>query len=83
VVGQDYALEYGTARLEVEQRALQPGARVLVVDDVLATGGTVAAAARLVERIGGSVAGHLFAMEIQALGGRRQLTGQVVALWAV
>ncbi len=84
VYGEDYALEYGTARLEVEQQAGAAGRRALVVDDVLATGGTVAAAARLVERLGAEVAGYLFVMELRALAGRSQLRGRpAAALWTV
>jgi len=84
VYGEDYALEYGTGRLEVEQVVDVAGARVVVVDDVLATGGTVSAAARLVRRLGGTVVGYGFAMELTALGGRDQLEGgDAVALWLV
>ena len=84
VYGEDYALEYGSARLEVEPDACAVGRRVLVVDDVLATGGTVAAAARLVERLGAQVAGYLFVLELKALSGRSQLGGQpTAALWTV
>ncbi|MDA8200500.1 MAG: adenine phosphoribosyltransferase [Thermaerobacter sp.] len=84
VYGEDYALEYGIARLEVEPEASAVGRRVLVVDDVLATGGTVAAVARLVERLGAQVAGYLFVMELAALSGRLQLGGRpTAALWTV
>lgn len=70
---QEYELEYGTDLLEVHRDAVEPGARVLVVDDVLATGGTAAATARLVERLGGTVVGFAFLVELADLGGRRQL----------
>jgi adenine phosphoribosyltransferase len=72
-VGQDYELEYGTATLELHIDAITPGERVLIVDDVLATGGTVGAAARLVERAGWTVAGISVAIELNALGGRTAL----------
>lgn len=75
---EDYALEYGTDALEVHVDALGDGARVLVVDDVLATGGTAAAAARLVRRLGGDVVGSSFLLELGFLGGRALLAGQRV-----
>jgi adenine phosphoribosyltransferase len=65
----DYALEYGTATIEMHDD-ITPGTRVLLLDDVLATGGTIAAARDLVERIGCSVAGVAVLMELDALGGR-------------
>src|SRR5215204_3670409 len=67
--GQDYALEYGTGRLEMHVDACQAGARVLVVDDVLATGGTASAACALIESVGGEVAGCAFFLAISSLGG--------------
>lgn len=79
-----YALEYGTDALEIHTDALHPGARVLLVDDVLATGGTAAAAARLVERQGGVVAGLSVLMELAFLRGRDALAGRrTVAVWTV
>ncbi|HWB68046.1 MAG TPA: adenine phosphoribosyltransferase [Mycobacteriales bacterium] len=66
-------LEYGEATLEVHRDAFSPGERVLLVDDVLATGGTVSAAAALVERAGATVAGCSVLLEISALGGRERL----------
>lgn len=77
-VGVDYALEYGSARIEVHGEDLPDGARVLVVDDVLATGGTAAAGCRLVELCGGSVAGVEVLAELEALGGRTLLAGHSV-----
>jgi adenine phosphoribosyltransferase len=71
-----YALEYGEAKLEVHVDACSPGARVLIVDDVLATGGTSRAAMELVHRIGGTVAGISFLLSIPGLAGRA-LVGQV------
>ncbi|HEU4466515.1 MAG TPA: adenine phosphoribosyltransferase [Agromyces sp.] len=73
VIREEYELEYGTAALEVHEDELAPGSRVLIVDDVLATGGTVEAAARLVERAGWHVAGISVAIELEALGGRERL----------
>ena len=68
----DYDLEYGSDRLEVREDALTPGSRVLLVDDVLATGGTLAAARRLLESVGASVIGASVLMELDALGGRQR-----------
>ncbi|MFK4731181.1 adenine phosphoribosyltransferase [Agromyces mediolanus] len=73
VLREEYSLEYGTAALEVHEGELPPGTRVLIVDDVLATGGTVAAAARLVERAGWLVAGVSVAIELTELHGRAAL----------
>jgi adenine phosphoribosyltransferase len=72
---QEYDLEYGSATLEVHQDAFQPGERVLIVDDVLATGGTARATATLVERSGAEVAGIVVLMELSFLGGRSALSG--------
>lgn len=71
----EYQLEYGEAALEIHADALSQGSRVLVVDDLLATGGTVAATRSLVERLGGSVAGFAFLVELTFLGGRSALSG--------
>ena len=71
----DYALEYGSDRLEIQEGALSGCQRVLVVDDLLATGGTAAACAELVTRAGGAVCGYGFVAEAKALGGRRKLPG--------
>ena len=68
-----YALEYGTDGLHVHRDAIAPGARVIVLDDVLATGGTARAKVDLVEQLGGIVAGALFVIELTFLGGREQL----------
>ncbi len=70
-----YALEYGTGALEIHADALRPGQRVVVVDDLLATGGTAAAAVALVERLGGVVAGLTFLIELADLGGAKALQG--------
>jgi adenine phosphoribosyltransferase len=74
-LGEDYALEYGTASLEIHKDAVGPGERVLVVDDVLATGGTAKAAASLVQRIGGDVIGISCLIELGFLNGRAKLDG--------
>lgn len=75
---EEYALEYGTAALEVHTTDIPQGARVLVLDDVLATGGTTGAAVRLVDRCGGTVVGIGVVLELAALGGRDALAGQRV-----
>ena len=69
----EYDLEYGRDRLQMHRGVLAPGARVLVIDDVLATGGTAAACMRLIEAAGGEVAGAAFLIEIEPLGGRERL----------
>jgi adenine phosphoribosyltransferase len=74
----DYALEYGTNTVEIHADALQPGDRVLIVDDVLATGGTAAATAELVERLGAEVVGIAVLIELPDLGGRERLAGHPV-----
>lgn len=73
VASKEYALEYGTATIEVHSDAVQAGQRVLVLDDVLATGGTAAAACELLEGLGASVAGLSFLIELLALEGRQRL----------
>ena len=70
---EEYVLEYGTDLLEIHRDAVQPGDRVLIVDDVIATGGTAAATARLVQRLGGVVVGFAFLLELVALAGRSRL----------
>ena len=77
----EYELEYGTDLLEIHRDAVHPGERVLIVDDVLATGGTAAATVRLVETLGGVVAGLGFIIELGFLGGRSKIEGhRVVSL---
>jgi adenine phosphoribosyltransferase len=78
---EEYVLEYGTDLLEIHRDAVSPGERVLIVDDVLATGGTAAATARLVHRLGGIVIGFAFLLDLAFLDGRSQLDGiDVVSL---
>ena len=76
VLSRDYDLEYGSASLEVQPADLPPGSRVLLVDDILATGGTLAAAASLIEEAGWVVAGISVVMELDGLGGRDRLPGR-------
>jgi adenine phosphoribosyltransferase len=71
-----FNLEYGSDTLEIHDDAIAPGQRVLIVDDVLATGGTAAAAVSLVKRLGGAVHGLAFLIELAALNGRGRLNGQ-------
>ncbi|MGC8833153.1 MAG: adenine phosphoribosyltransferase [Armatimonadota bacterium] len=71
----EYALEYGTNTLEMHRDAVKPGQKVLIIDDLLATGGTAGAAARLVEELGGEVVGFAFLVELEPLGGREALSG--------
>jgi adenine phosphoribosyltransferase len=78
VEAEEYELEYGTDLLEIHKDAIEPGERILVVDDVLATGGTAAATVRLVERLGGEVVGLGFVLELAFLHGRARLPGRDV-----
>jgi adenine phosphoribosyltransferase len=78
VEAEQYELEYGTDLLEIHRDAIEPGERILVVDDVLATGGTAAATLRLVERLGGEVVGLGFVIELGFLDGRSRLPGRDV-----
>ena len=70
-----YALEYGTDTVEVHRDAIEPGAKVLMVDDLLATGGTMRAACELMTKLGGAVVGTTFLIELEGLGGRDKLAG--------
>lgn len=70
-----YQLEYGNDQLQIHSDAVEPGQKVLIVDDVLATGGTAAAAIRLVRKLGGDVMGVQVLIELEALGGRERLSG--------
>lgn len=74
-----YELEYGSDTLEMHTDAVEPGQRVLIVDDLLATGGTAAACAKLIERLGGTVAGLSFVIELGFLNGRGKLGGYDVS----
>ena len=77
-VSVEYALEYGTNVVEMHTDAIRPGQRVLIVDDLLATGGTVSATMELVEKLGGHIAGIAFLVELTFLKGREQLGGHDV-----
>ena len=77
-VSVEYALEYGTNVVEVHRDAIKRGQRVLIVDDLLATGGTVMAAIELVEKVGGHIAGIAFLVELNYLKGRERLKGHDV-----
>lgn len=70
-----YQLEYGTDQLDVHEDAVRPGQRVLICDDLLATGGTAAAAVKLIQQLGGDVVGGAFAVELSFLKGREKLAG--------
>ena len=72
-ISEEYSLEYGSAEIEIHTDAVKPGERVLLIDDLIATGGTVKAAARLIERLGGEVAGAAFLIELSGLNGREAL----------
>jgi adenine phosphoribosyltransferase len=72
-IGEAYQLEYGAGELQVHSDAVEPGQKVLIVDDVLATGGTAAAAVRLIRKLGGEVVGVQVLIELQDLGGRQRL----------
>lgn len=76
VLGETYQLEYGTATLEVNPSSLPAGAKVLVLDDVLATGGTINASVSLIERAGWQVAGIAVVLELEALAGRERLANR-------
>jgi adenine phosphoribosyltransferase len=81
-IAADYALEYGTATLELHIDSLRPGQRVLIVDDVLATGGTLGAAIALVEQAGAVVTAVSVVIELVALGGRQRIAPHTVhSLW--
>ncbi len=72
-ISQDYKLEYGEAIVEVHDDAIQPGEKILLVDDLLATGGTAEAGIKLIERLGGEIIGCTFVVDLPALGGRALL----------
>jgi adenine phosphoribosyltransferase len=83
-IAADYSLEYATATLELHTDAVSPGQRVLLVDDVLATGGTLQAAVSLIEQLGGVVTAVSVVIELAALGGRQRVAPHTVhALWTV
>jgi adenine phosphoribosyltransferase len=74
-ISESYELEYGTNALEIHEDGIEPGQRVLVIDDLLATGGSARAAVNLVERLGGEIIGVAFLVELDFLHGRAKLEG--------
>ncbi len=74
-VSMSYELEYGTAEIEIHKDAIKPGQKVVIIDDLIATGGTVEAAAKLIEQLGGEVVKVVFLMELAGLNGRKKLEG--------
>jgi adenine phosphoribosyltransferase len=83
VESQEYALEYGTDRIEIHKDALKPGERVLLVDDLLATGGTALAAAALIEKLGAVVAEMVFVVDLPDVGGKKKLQDKGYSLFAL
>ncbi|MEE8886757.1 MAG: adenine phosphoribosyltransferase [Eubacteriales bacterium] len=73
-ISETYNLEYGTATVEIHKDSIKPGQKVVLVDDLIATGGTIEAAAKLVERLGGEVVKMIFVMELEGLKGRERLS---------
>jgi adenine phosphoribosyltransferase len=83
VVSQEYALEYGTDQIEIHKDALKKGERVLLVDDLLATGGTAMAAAALIEKLGGVVAEMAFVVDLPDVGGKKKLMDKKYKVFAL
>ena len=79
-IGQDYTLEYGVDRIEMHHDAVGPGQRVLIVDDLIATGGTAEAAVALIEQAGGVPIGAAFVIDLPDLGGSRRLAARGIAI---
>ncbi|WP_107495089.1 adenine phosphoribosyltransferase [Thalassobius sp. I31.1] len=82
-ISQDYKLEYGEAIVEIHDDALKPGERVLVVDDLLATGGTAEAGIKLLERLGAEIIGCAFVIDLPELGGRKKLEALGMDVYAL
>jgi adenine phosphoribosyltransferase len=82
-IEQDYKLEYGSATVEIHDDAIQPGQKLLLVDDLLATGGTAEAGIKLIERLGGEVIGCAFVVDLPDLGGRKKLEDMGVSVHAI
>ena len=82
-IGQQYTLEYGIDTIEIHLDAIQKGQRILIVDDLIATGGTAEAAVKLIQRVGGSVAGAAFVIDLPELGGTKLLKSHGVASHAL
>ncbi len=83
VYSQEYALEYGTDSIEIHQDALKPGAKVLLVDDLLATGGTALAAAALIEKLGATVAEMAFIVNLPDVGGEAKLRDKGYSIYSL
>ena len=77
-ISMEYDLEYGTATIEIHKDTIKPGQKVLIVDDLMATGGTIEAIIKLITELGGEVVGSVFLMELAGLEGRKKLEGQNV-----
>jgi adenine phosphoribosyltransferase len=75
----EYALEYGTATIEMHKDAVKPGQKVVIIDDLIATGGTIEAIIKLIEQLGGEVIKIVFLMELEGLNGREKLKGYDIA----
>ncbi|MGN1181765.1 MAG: adenine phosphoribosyltransferase, partial [Faecalibacillus sp.] len=73
-ISEEYALEYGTNEVQIHADSIKPGENVVIVDDLLATGGTVEATVKLIERLGGHVVGIAFLIELEGLNGREKLS---------
>ena len=82
-IGEQYTLEYGVDIIEMHEDAIQPSQRVLIVDDLIATGGTAEAAARLIQRSGGSIVGATFIVDLPDLGGMARLKARALACHAL
>lgn len=80
VINQAYQLEYGAAEMEVHEDAIEAGERILLVDDLLATGGTAEAGIKLIERLGGVIAGCAFIIDLPTLGGRKRIENMGMAV---
>jgi len=76
-IQKEYDLEYGTAKIEIQEEAIKPGTKVLIHDDLLATGGTALACSHLIEKAGGKIAGCMFIIELDGLEGRQKLETNV------
>jgi len=82
-IGHDYELEYGTDRIEIHTDAITPGERVLLVDDLIATGGTAEAATKLIEKIGGTIVECCFVIDLPDIGGRKRLEKHGYSVFAL
>ena len=82
-ISQEYALEYGTASIEMHKDSIKPGQKVVLVDDLVATGGTISASAKLVEKLGGKVVKAIFLLELAGLEGRKLLESEGYDVGAV